>query len=247
MEALAAKADGLSNMHRWQLDFALGKAYGDLNDYWRAFQRLAAGNAGKRAHVNYDETSALALFDIIERVFMRELIAARSGHGDPSPLPIFVLGMPRSGTTLVEQILASHPQVFGVEADTGKGKKRFFACRAVVFCTGGFTHNVELRKNYLAAPVYGACAARSNEGEFIYIAGAVGAQLRNMNHAWMCPIVFETAMWRDPKLICTFSRGKLPDEVVAEFHRELNRQTADYEKTVETSEQAAHEAGNELR
>ena len=96
-------------------------------------------------------------------------------------------------------------EVIGVEADTTKGKKRFFARKAVVFCTGGFTHDVELRKNYLSAPVYGGCAARSNEGDFIYIAGAVGAQLRNMNYAWMCPIVFEKAMAGDPELIGTFS------------------------------------------
>ena len=74
-----------------------------------------------------------------------------------------------------------------------------------MFCTGGFTHNVELRKNYLSAPVYGGCAARTNEGDFVYIAGAVGAQLRNMNYAWMCPIVFEKAIAKDPALIGTFS------------------------------------------
>jgi Flp pilus assembly protein TadD len=112
MEVLAASGD-LTVVDRWQLDFALGKAYGDLKDYTRSFERLLAANAAKRAHVNYDERAALALFDHIERAFSRELIAAKSGHGDPSPLPIFVLGMPRSGTTLVEQILASHPLVFG--------------------------------------------------------------------------------------------------------------------------------------
>jgi 3-oxosteroid 1-dehydrogenase len=96
-------------------------------------------------------------------------------------------------------------EVIGVEADTPKGKKRFFARKAVVFCTGGFTHNAELRKNFQAVPIYGGCAANSNEGDFVYIAGAVGAQLRNMNYAWMCPIVFEKAMARDPELIGTFS------------------------------------------
>jgi hypothetical protein len=96
-------------------------------------------------------------------------------------------------------------EIIGVEADTAKGKKRFFARKAVVFCSGGFTHNVELRKNYQSAPVYGGCAALSNEGDFVYIASGVGAQLRNMNYAWMCPIVFEKAMARDPGLIGTFS------------------------------------------
>jgi 3-oxosteroid 1-dehydrogenase len=111
----------------------------------------------------------------------------------------------RTGHRVQRLIRNAAGEVIGVEADTAKGKKRFFARKAVVFGTGGFTHDVELRKNYLAAPVYGGCAARSNEGDFIYIAGAVGAQLRNMNYAWMCPIVFEKAMARDPALIGTFS------------------------------------------
>ena len=96
-----------------QLDFALGKAYADLKDYRRSFKHLLAGNARKRATISYNETSALAFFDHIEAVFTPELIAAKSGGGDASPMPIFVLGMPRSGTTLVEQILASHPMVHG--------------------------------------------------------------------------------------------------------------------------------------
>jgi 3-oxosteroid 1-dehydrogenase len=111
----------------------------------------------------------------------------------------------RAGHRVQRLIKNAAGEVIGVEADTAKGKKRFFARKAVVFCTGGFTHDVELRKNHLSAPVYGGCAARSNEGDFIYIAGAVGAQLRNMNYAWMCPIVFEKAMARDPELIGTFS------------------------------------------
>jgi 3-oxosteroid 1-dehydrogenase len=111
----------------------------------------------------------------------------------------------RTGHRVQRVIKNSAGEIIGVEADTPKGKKRYFARKAVVFCTGGFTHNVELRKNFQSAPVYGGCAANSNEGDFVYIAGAVGAQLRNMNYAWMCPIVFEKAMARDPELIGTFS------------------------------------------
>jgi len=111
----------------------------------------------------------------------------------------------RTGHRVQRVIKNSAGEIIGVEADTPKGKKRFLARKAVVFCTGGFTHNVELRKNFQSAPVYGGCAANSNEGDFVYIAGAVGAQLRNMNYAWMCPIVFEKAMARDPELIGTFS------------------------------------------
>jgi 3-oxosteroid 1-dehydrogenase len=112
----------------------------------------------------------------------------------------------RTGHRVQRVIRNKTGEVIGVEADTSKGKKtRFFARKAVVFCTGGFTHNVELRKNYLSAPVYGGCAARTNEGDFVYIAGALGAQLRNMNYAWMCPIVFEKAIAKDPALSGTFS------------------------------------------
>jgi hypothetical protein len=95
------------------LDFALGKVYADIGDHGRAFQRLLAGNAAKRAAIAYDEQAALAQFDRVETVFTRELIAAKTGGGDPTRMPIFVLGMPRSGTTLIEQILASHPMVHG--------------------------------------------------------------------------------------------------------------------------------------
>jgi tetratricopeptide (TPR) repeat protein len=113
MEALAAKQEGLSTTDRMQLDFALGKAYADLKDYPRSFKHLLAANASKRATISYDEAAALNFFDRIEAVFTRDMIATKSGGGDASPMPIFVLGMPRSGTTLVEQIIASHPMVHG--------------------------------------------------------------------------------------------------------------------------------------
>jgi tetratricopeptide (TPR) repeat protein len=113
MEALAANPDGLLKNDRIQLDFAIGKAYADLQDYSRSFAHFLAGNAAKRATISYDEKTILASFDSIEAVFTPELIAAKSGGGDPSPMPIFVIGMPRSGTTLIEQIIASHPMVHG--------------------------------------------------------------------------------------------------------------------------------------
>jgi tetratricopeptide (TPR) repeat protein len=113
MEKLAGKTEGLSKTDRMQLDFGLGKAYADLKDYSRSFKHLLAGNAAKRATIAYDEQATLGLFDRIEAAFTRDLIGGKSGGGDPSALPIFVIGMPRSGTTLVEQIMASHPLVHG--------------------------------------------------------------------------------------------------------------------------------------
>lgn len=113
LEAMAAKTEGLSPTDRFQLEFALGKAYADLKDYPRSFEHLVAGNAGKRATISYDEASAFALFDKIEAVFTRDLVAKLTGGGELSPMPVFVIGMPRSGTTLIEQIIASHPMVYG--------------------------------------------------------------------------------------------------------------------------------------
>ena len=113
MEALSARTEGLSQTDRLHLDFALGKAYADLDDHSRAFAHLLKGNTRKRAMISYDEKAAFAFFDRIEAAFSPELIAAKSGAGVPSARPIFILGMPRSGTTLVEQIIASHPMVHG--------------------------------------------------------------------------------------------------------------------------------------
>lgn len=111
MESMAAKE--LPASDRMHLDFALGKAYADLADYRRSFERLLAANAAKRATITYDEKSTFEFFGRIERIFSSELMAAKTGGGEPSRRPIFVLGMPRSGTTLVEQVLASHPAVHG--------------------------------------------------------------------------------------------------------------------------------------
>jgi tetratricopeptide (TPR) repeat protein len=113
MESVAANTQALSKSDRMQLDFALGKAYADVKDYRRSFMHLRGGNAVKRAMISYDEKSVLDFFDRIETLFTRELIAAKAGIGYASSMPIFVIGMPRSGTTLVEQIIASHPMVHG--------------------------------------------------------------------------------------------------------------------------------------
>ncbi len=113
MQALASDMAGLPEHAQADLHFALGKAYDDLEDHGRAFAQWQAGNALVRGRMAYDEVKQLAVFDFVVAVFTREFINARRGFGCPSPVPVFVLGMPRSGTTLVEQVLASHPDVFG--------------------------------------------------------------------------------------------------------------------------------------
>jgi Sulfotransferase family len=74
---------------------------------------MREGNALKRGRIDYDEAGTLGLFDRIRSTFDRGLLEAKVGAGFTSSMPIFVVGMPRSGTTLVEQILSSHPAVHG--------------------------------------------------------------------------------------------------------------------------------------
>jgi predicted oxidoreductase len=106
----------------------------------------------------------------------------------------------------VQRMVVADGAVVGVEAMTPDGTThRVGARKAVIFATGGFTHNQELRQNFLSAPVYGGCAANTNEGDFIAMATPLGAQLRNMNHAWMCPVPLERAVAADPGLIGMFS------------------------------------------
>lgn len=95
------------------LHFALGKCFDDMGDYSQAFKHFAEGCKLQRANIKQDaEQTTQYVADII-RVFDSATIDRLSGGGDSSRLPIFVLGMPRSGTTLIEQIIASHPDVYG--------------------------------------------------------------------------------------------------------------------------------------
>jgi hypothetical protein len=99
----------------------MGKASSDLKQYDEAIEHLKQANALKRRTFDYDEAQRLAMFKNIEAKYTPELFAAKSGSGDTSWSPIFIVGMPRSGTTLLEQVLASHSKVFGAgELETFK-------------------------------------------------------------------------------------------------------------------------------
>ena len=93
--------------------FALGKALSDVGQYDRAFAHWIQANALKRREIDFDESQDERLFEHIAEAFDAPLLSRWQGAGDPSPIPIFILGMPRSGTSLVEQILATHPLVEG--------------------------------------------------------------------------------------------------------------------------------------
>ncbi|MDR6787595.1 tetratricopeptide (TPR) repeat protein [Sphingomonas sp. BE138] len=104
---------GVATEDRFHLDFALGKAWEDRGDAPGAFAHYAAGNTLRRAQIAYDAGETTRFVDAIVATGTPDFFAARTGWGCPAPDPIFVLGMPRAGSTLVEQILASHPLVEG--------------------------------------------------------------------------------------------------------------------------------------
>lgn len=113
LEAMAADGGRLAPRDWMELQFTLAKAYDDADDPDRAFDALQRGNAAKRRLDPYDLQEDLTRFAAIAETFTADLIAEHAADGNPSDVPVFILGMPRSGTTLVEQILASHPDVFG--------------------------------------------------------------------------------------------------------------------------------------
>jgi tetratricopeptide (TPR) repeat protein len=98
---------------RYNLCFALGKAYEDLGAYPDAFAYYERGNALKKAEVGYDPAILERSMHMQMSLCTREFFAARTGNGCRDPSPIFIVGLPRSGSTLLEQILASHSQVEG--------------------------------------------------------------------------------------------------------------------------------------
>jgi tetratricopeptide (TPR) repeat protein len=103
-------ADDAQRMH---LAFGLGKAHDDQGEYYRAFEYFSTANALKRASIDFTIDHMDSYFDYLKRLFGKELFAARQGAGSSKESAIFILGMPRSGTTLIEQILASHPEIHG--------------------------------------------------------------------------------------------------------------------------------------
>jgi len=109
MESLLG--DAKSPQHQAEVQFALAKAYAEIGNHDRAFALLATANKNVRRKVAYDEKRMFATFEHAKRIFDAAFLRSRQGFGAPSERPLFIVGMPRSGSTLLEQILASHPAV----------------------------------------------------------------------------------------------------------------------------------------
>ena len=107
------QGESLSDGDRFHFDFALGKALEDKHAYGHSFRHYEKGNALRKTLIRYSPERNRMKVDECESLFDADFFRDREGYGIESAEPIFILGMPRSGSTLLEQILSSHSQVEG--------------------------------------------------------------------------------------------------------------------------------------
>jgi tetratricopeptide (TPR) repeat protein len=111
----AALGTAMVDANRVNLHLALAAAYDQAKDYEHAAEQLREGNALRLKMLPYDRQEVEQVIDTSLVTYTDEFFAVRAGAGNSNDAPIFVLGMPRSGSTLVEQILSSHPSIEGTE------------------------------------------------------------------------------------------------------------------------------------
>jgi tetratricopeptide (TPR) repeat protein len=109
----ALERTDLSSEDRLHFEFALGKAFEDEKSYAESFSHYAQGNAIRRQLHPYSAEENAQYVKRCKAQYTSEFFAARAGAGSPDRAPIFIVGLPRAGSTLLEQILASHSQVEG--------------------------------------------------------------------------------------------------------------------------------------
>jgi len=110
-QAEDALQKGMSPAERVSIHFALGKMYDDCGEYERAFANFTQGNTQRSKP--YDVRNDERLLRALEKLFTPALLDELSAFGNPSAQPVFIVGMPRSGTTLMERIIANHPRAAG--------------------------------------------------------------------------------------------------------------------------------------
>ena len=111
IESLNANRQELPEKQRAYIAFAAAKVFDDLGLHDKAFPLWIEDNALVRARLDYDQAKEIESYRRLEQVFTSEFVARHRTSGIASALPIFIVGMPRSGTTLIEQIIASHTAV----------------------------------------------------------------------------------------------------------------------------------------
>ncbi len=119
LESLYACREMLSREDRINIDFAMGKAMMDIGENDRSFEAYDEGNKLHFEQHPYREAQDMEMLDKLGRIYTRELFTSYAAIGLRLPpdsgerIPVFIVGMPRSGSSLIEQVLASHPEVFG--------------------------------------------------------------------------------------------------------------------------------------
>ncbi len=113
MDAIFEVSSNLEAEYLLPLHFAYAKALEDRGQHAKALDHYIVGGRMKRAQLDYNEAETFGFFDSIREAFSKEVIANRKFPGIEDERPVFIVGMPRSGSTLVEQILSSHPDVYG--------------------------------------------------------------------------------------------------------------------------------------
>ncbi|MDA8542625.1 sulfotransferase [Rhodobacteraceae bacterium] len=110
---VAAKFSEFSDNDQVQLHFALAKAAESVDDLDTAYRHWEVGGRKRKVLYPYQETEALQMSQMLPKVVTKERLLATNDKGSDTDVPVFILGMPRSGTTLMEQVLSAHPDIFG--------------------------------------------------------------------------------------------------------------------------------------
>lgn len=110
---LKDRVEPMGTTYTSSLYYALSRAYEHMKKYDQAFEYLDRASSEKRKTLPYDDGIQPTLFENTKREFSPDVISSLKGKGHDSEKPVFIVGMPRSGTTLTEQIISSHPDVFG--------------------------------------------------------------------------------------------------------------------------------------
>ena len=113
MDAIFEAAGDKNDEQYLALHFAYAKALDDRGEHERALDHYIIGGTLKRAQLEYNEQETFGFFDAIREAFPKEAFNNRKYEGIPDQRPVFIVGMPRSGSTLIEQIVSSHPDVYG--------------------------------------------------------------------------------------------------------------------------------------
>ncbi|MGO9932123.1 MAG: sulfotransferase [Steroidobacteraceae bacterium] len=187
---------GIHPLEEMNLRFAIGKYYDDVEDFARAFQNFTRGNELLRtAADDYDRKERSRRIDEMIRVYSRDALSKMDGAGSSSTKPVFVVGMPRSGTSLAEQIIASHPAAYGA------GELQFWD--RLVFEDAGMTQEIlsQPARVKVAEKYLGILQARSANALRV-----VDKSPENSNYLGLIYSVFPNArvihMQRDPIDTC---------------------------------------------